>query len=365
MTKFNRTPSLSRYLSHGVSFITSSIIRAACVLLCLSVISYVAADNATAQTKPPAPPIISSDENDVIEIDTDLVHLDVTVTDAQGKLVTDLRQNDFKLYEDGIEKPIAFFNVEQRSGAARPVAIVFALDVSGSMTTAELERLRGAVITFAERLNRDSSVFAVMSFGMRVRVLQNFTNDIKKINRAFDRLTRDLEGLSTHTYDAVDDAVRLLARRAPRTRARQSVKRVVLVVTDGFPVGDTVAPATVIERANSAETSIFSVTLPSYSRLASPLRLAQQPLPTPLDVSGLVDKTGGRAVYANEKDFEPLFRALAEEVSSAYVLSFYPDTQKRRDGRFHTLRIEAPRGLTLRQNREGYQAKQESGVRSQ
>lgn len=356
MTKFIRTLSLSRYVSHGVSFI----IRTVCVSLCLSVISHVAAHHAAGQTKPPAPPILAGDENDVIEIDTDLVHLDVTVTDAEGKLVTNLRQSDFKLYEDGIEKPVAFFNVEQRSGAARPVAIVFALDVSGSMTTAELERLRGAVITFAERLNRDSSVFAVMSFGMRVRVLQSFTNDIKKINRAFDRLSRDLEGLSTHAYDAVDDAVRLLARRAPRTRARQSVKRVVLVVTDGFPVGDTVAPATVIERANSAETSIFSVTLPSYSRLASPLRrtAAQQPLPTPLDVSGLVEKTGGRAIYANEKDFEPLFRTLAEEVSSAYVLSFYPDTQKRRDGRFHTLRVEAPRGLTLRQNREGYKAKQ-------
>ncbi len=314
------------------------------------------------QNKPPSPTSsqdeIIEDSDEVISVDTDLVHLDVTVTDADGKLITNLRPEDFKLYEDGVERPIAFFNVEQRRGRERPIAVVFLLDVSGSMTAAEIEKLRGAVEVFAERLNRNSSVFAVMDFGMRVRVRQNFTNDLKKINRAFDRLSKDIEGLSTHTYDAVDDAVRLLARRAPRTSARQPVKRVILVVTDGFPVGDTVAPKLVIERANAADTSVFTVTLPSYSGLAlRPKGKPRAPLPTPLDVSGLVTKTGGRNVYANDADFESLFSALAEEVSSAYALSFYPEDSKRRDGRFHTLRVEVPRGFSVRQSRDAYQGK--------
>jgi hypothetical protein len=82
----------------------------------------------------------------------------------------------------------------------------------------------------------------------------------------------------------------------------------------------------------------------------------RQPLPTPLDVSGLADKTGGTNVYATERDFGPLFRALAEDVTSAYVLAFYPPEEKRRDGRFHNIRIEAPRGLTVRQSRPGYKS---------
>jgi len=127
--------------------------------------------------------VIEDDEE--IEINTDLVHLDVSVTDANGKSVTHLRPEDFKLYEDGEPRSIAFFNLERRSGAERPVAVVFALDVSGSMTAAELERLRVATLDFTRELNRNQSVFAVMSFGMRVRILQNFTNDIGKINRAF------------------------------------------------------------------------------------------------------------------------------------------------------------------------------------
>jgi hypothetical protein len=132
------------------------------------------------------------------------------------------------------------------------------------------------------------------------------------------------------------------------------MKRAVLVVTDGFPVGDTVTPQTVIERANAADVSVYVVTLPSYSRMMT--ASTQAPLPTPLDVSGLADLTGGRSVYAREKDYAPLFRALAEEVTSAYVLAFYPAEEKRRDGQFHSLKVEGQPGLAIRQSRPGYQA---------
>jgi VWFA-related protein len=195
-----------------------------------------------------------------------------------------------------------------------------------------------------------------MTFGMSARVLQPFTNDAEKLERALSRLAREANGLSTHTYDAVDDAIRLLVRHAPRTRDRRLMKRAVVVVTDGFPVGDTVAPKTVIERANAAEVSVYTVTLPSFSRLFTMRGSANAhaPLPTPLDVSELAEKTGGSNAYATEKDFGPLFQTLAEEVTSSYILAFYPPEEKRRDGRFHPLRITAPPGLNVRQSRPGY-----------
>jgi Ca-activated chloride channel family protein len=301
------------------------------------------------------PPPEQDDPEEVLRIDTDLVTVDVTVTDAAGLPVRDLRAEDFKLYEDETERPIAFYNIEKRSGQQRPLAIVFALDVSGSMTVEEMERLQRAMNLFSRKLSDDrSSLFAVMTFGMNVKTLQSFTSDQQKLERAFARLPGEPNGLSTHTYDAVDDAIRLLVRQAPRTRERRLMKRAVVVVTDGFPVGDTVSPRTVIERANAADVSIYTVTLPSFSRML--VSTERQPLPTPLDVSGLVEKTGGTSVYATERDFGPLFRALAEDVTSAYVLAFYPPEEKRRDGRFHTLRIEAPRGLTVRQSRPGYKS---------
>ena len=296
------------------------------------------------------------DDEDVLKIDTDLVLVDVTVTDAGGKLVRGLRPEDFKLYEDGEERAVAFLNVERRAGAERPVAVVFAVDVSGSMTTEEMARLQSAMRVFSDKLSNRPASFALMSFGMNARVLQSFTNDPHKLERALERLARDMSGLSTHTYDAIDDAVRLLVRSAPRTRERRLMKRAVVVVTDGFPVGDTVAPSTVIERANDAGVSVYTVTLPSYSRLMASASPDTAPLPTPLDVSGLTEKTGGMNVYAGAKDYGALFKALAEEVTSTYVLAFYPPEEKRRDGQLHAIRVEAPRGLSVRQNRTSYKS---------
>jgi Ca-activated chloride channel family protein len=303
-----------------------------------------------------APPPEIIDDGDVLKIDTDLVLVDVTVTDAGGKPVRGLRPEDFKLYEDDEERAVAFLNVERHGGAERPVAVVFAVDVSGSMTPEEMARLQSAMRAFSDKLSSRPASFALMSFGMNARVLQSFTSDPHKLDRALERLARDTNGLSTHTYDAVDDAVRLLVRSAPRTRERRLMKRAVVVVTDGFPVGDTVAPATVIERANDAEVSVYTVTLPSYSRLMASTSPDSSPLPTPLDVSGLTEKTGGMNVYAGAQDYGALFKALAEEVTSTYVLAFYPPEEKRRDGRSHAIRVEAPRGLTVRQNRTSYKS---------
>ena len=303
-----------------------------------------------------APATLQQDDADeILRVDTDLVLVDVTVTDAGGRPVRNLTAGDFKLYDEGVERPIAFFNIERRRGAPRPVAVVFAVDVSGSMSPDEMERLAVAMRGFSRRLSDRASLFAVMTFGMSARVLQSFTNDEQKLERAFTRLAREANGLSTHTYDAVDDAVRLLVRHAPRTRDKRLMKRAVVVVTDGFPVGDTISPKTVIERANAADVSIYTVTLPSFSRLfTSRGSNAHAPLPTPLDVSELADRTGGSNVYATEKDFGPLFQTLAEEMTSSYILAFYPPEEKRRDGRFHALRITAPPGLNLRQSRPGY-----------
>jgi VWFA-related protein len=292
------------------------------------------------------------DDDEVLKINTDLILVDATVTDNQNRPVRGLRPQDFKIYEDGVERPVAFFKVEKKNDPTRPLAVVFALDISGSMSSDETERLREAVRAFTTKLLERPYVFAVMSFGMKVKVIQSFTNDPRKLDHAFDELAREPNGLSTHIYDAVDDAVRLLVKKAPRTREKRLLRRAVIVITDGFPVGDTVAASTVIERANAADVGVYTVTLPSFSRML--VSTERTPLPTPLDVSGLAEKTGGSNTYVIGKDYESLFNSLADEVTSSYVLAFYPTEEKRRDGRFHSIRIEGPRNLTLRQSRPGY-----------
>jgi VWFA-related protein len=297
-------------------------------------------------------PLAVRAQDDVIRVKTDLVGFEVTITDRQGNPVRGLQAEDFKIFEEGVERKIDFFEPLKKADG-RPLAVVFALDVSGSMTTEELSQLRAALKTFIARLADYNSYFSIMTFGMKVKTLQPFTNKPDRLERAFVKLMRDQSGLSTHAYDAADDAIRMLVRRAPKTSRNQLMRRVVILVTDGFPVGDVVSPKTVIERANEAETSIYSVILPSFSRLQG----NKKPLPTPLEVSGIVEKTGGKSFYAHERDFEPLFKSLAEEITASYVLAFYPDEEKRRDGKFYNVKIEAPAGLQVKQNREGYQLK--------
>ena len=148
----------------------------------------------------------------------------------------------------------------------------------------------------------------------------------------------------------MDDAVRLIERSAPKTLRGRSPKNAVIVITDGFPVGDTVAPKTVIERANRTGTSIYSIILPSYS----PSGRDSRPLMTLFDASGVVDRTGGNSLYAIDNNFEPLFNALASEITSSYAIAFYPDEQAA--GKRNVV-IESTRGYRVKQNRNSYELK--------
>ena len=298
---------------------------------------------------------MSQDTDDnVVRIDTDLVSFEVTVTDKQGRLVPNLKREDFRVFEDGVERSIDFFQPLRKTNDGRPLSVVFALDVSGSMTEAEIDRLRSAMQTFIKHLADYDSYFAVVSFAMEVRTLQPFTNRREKLEKSFDRLMRDQDGLSTHAYDAVDDSIRLIARKSPKVIKGRLPKRAVILVSDGFPVGDVVSPETLIERANRAETSVYSVILPSFSRLQGDKR----PVITPLEASGLIDKTGGKSFYATDKSFDTLFQALAEDITASYAIAFHPDEEsKSGDSRTRRVTIQSRNGFTIRQNRSEYKLK--------
>jgi len=135
-------------------------------LLLLSSLIGAGQDTSSTQQRPRRALPTDTEPQDVIKIDTDLVPLDVTVTDDKGRLVRNLRKEDFKLFEDGVERSITSFNIEKIEGAPRPVAIVFALDVSGSMTPEEINRVASAMRAFSQQLSDHPAVFALMTFGL-------------------------------------------------------------------------------------------------------------------------------------------------------------------------------------------------------
>jgi hypothetical protein len=189
---------------------------------------------------------------------------------------------------------------------------------------------------------------------MDVSTVQSFTNRRDRLESSITKLKRDQDGLSTHAYDAVDHAIRLLKNKGPKYSMNRLTKRAVVLITDGFPVGDLVAPDTVIERANEAETSVYALILPSYSRF----QVTKRPLLTPLEASGLMDRTGGRTFYATSNNFDPLFKALEDEITATYAIAFYPEKGTGGPNEFRNVRIVARKGLVVKQNRTGYKPPQ-------
>jgi Ca-activated chloride channel family protein len=283
-----------------------------------------------------------------IRLDTDLVAIDVTVTDENGNYVRDLRADEFQLFEDGKPRKIEFFRINAESTLSRPLAVVFALDLSGSLKPEEIKTLRGAALKFTE-LMKGESVFAAMMFNYKVQILQNFSNDSRKLVRAFENLPR-FEG-STRIYDAIDQAITLLNRKGPRIRNGRPVRHVIVVISDGFDSSSTIDRKEMVRRASAAGITVYSITLPSY--LFSITRATERVI-TPLDATRIVETTGGRDFPADSGDFTPIFKALAEEIRASYALAYYPEL---RDGKYHELRVQTSRpDVRLRVNRKGYHA---------
>jgi VWFA-related protein len=283
-----------------------------------------------------------------IRLDTDLVVIDVTATDKAGNYVRDLRSEEIQVFEDGQQRNINFFAVTDEAALSRPLAVVFALDLSGSLRPDEMATLRQAAMKLTELMKGDS-VFAAMSFNYKVKIVQDFTPSPEKIEQAFAKMNK-FEG-STRIYDALDRAIRMLDRDAPRTRKGRPVRRIVVVITDGFDSASIIDRREVIRRANDAGVTIYSVTLPSYA--LSPTDSTSRVI-TPLDASRIVTATGGQDFPADAHDFRPIFKALAEEIRASYALAYYPEN---RDGKRHELRVKTSRpGIQIRASRTGYTA---------
>src|SRR6267378_2351575 len=153
---------------------------------------------------------------DVIKVNTTLVTLPVSVMDREGRYVPNLRKEDFRLWEDGVEQNVAFF-----SSVDKPFSLVLMIDTSGS-TRFRLEDIQDAAITFVNQLRPDDQVM-VVSFDDDVRVLSEFTSDRYRLRDAI-RHTRT--GNGTKLYDAVDMVMN-------QRLARISGRKAIILFTDG------------------------------------------------------------------------------------------------------------------------------------
>jgi VWFA-related protein len=296
-------------------------------------------------------PVIGRQKDEPIKLRTDLVVVDVTVTDKNGNFIRNLKPEDFVIYDDGVARKHEYdlFGANEEAALTRPIAVVFALDISGSIEPDQLESQRRAAESFVKLLTTDS-LFSVVTFSDEFRVLQDFSNDPVKVGRAFQKIKE--VGGGTRLYEALDRAVSML-KRAPRFRSNRRLRRVVVVITDGIDSVASPEQPDLIRRLNEAEVTVYSITLPWYS--SGPH--SSQRIMTLLDVSGIIPATGGKDFSADAKDFTPAFKAIFEEIRSSYSLAYYPPEKSRKDGQSHQIRVECSRsGAIVRASRTSYQS---------
>jgi VWFA-related protein len=165
-------------------------------------------------TASPTPP--AEDDGEVIKVETNLVTMPVSVLDRDGRFVSGLKQNDFKIFENGVEQKLDYFQ-----SVEMPFTVILLIDVSPS-TQFRIEQIQSAASTFINQL-RPADRVMVVSFDQDVHVLCPVTNNRYQIRNAIQNLNF---GDGTSLFEAVDFIIREQLRRIEGRKA-------VVLFTDG------------------------------------------------------------------------------------------------------------------------------------
>lgn len=156
------------------------------------------------------------EETEVVKIETNLVTMPVSVLDRDGRFVSGLQQRDFKIFENGIEHEVEFFQ-----SVEHPFTVVMLIDVSPS-TAYQIDQIHEAAIAFVDQLRPNDRVM-VISFDENVNVLSQPTNNRAQLRNAI-RMAQF--GNGTSIYSAVDQ---VLNRELRNIQGRKAI----VMFTDG------------------------------------------------------------------------------------------------------------------------------------
>ena len=269
----------------------------------------------------------------------DVVSLNVTVSDLDGRFITNLDQTNFQVYEDGVQQNVTFFTRTQL-----PIALAMLIDTSASMDE-KMATAQEAAIGFSQRL-RPEDLVEIVDFDSRVNILQTFTNDAVELEQAIQQTSA---GGSTSLYNAIYISLRELSK-APLRRA--DVRReAIIVLSDGEDTSSLVTFDEVLDQAKRSETAIYSIGLQSDdSRSRVGFREADFVL------RQLAQETGGRAFFPNEVDELPkIYQEISDELSSQYSVG-YISGNPLRNGQWRRIVVRVDRESIEARAKQGYYA---------
>ncbi|MGI8545168.1 MAG: VWA domain-containing protein [Aridibacter sp.] len=305
--------------------------------------------------------------DDVINVDSTLVRLNVGVVNRSGQAVTNLDKNNFTLYENGIKQEITRFEP-----TVTPFSVVMILDMSGS-TLGFRQTIQTSAFRFIDALSPDDRI-AVIEFYDKVNVLNDFTSERKTLANSIN--VANGRG-KTQLYKALDTALAKLSKEANRRKAIivltdgvdtaiREQDREILTKLDTQKIPNSIIPEknqilnSVLNKASALGVTIYPLALPT----GDPAKLAD---PTPIQVEMfqvarqrlkmLADRTGGTINTIDRlEQMGRLYAQVAADVRSLYTIEYEPSDTKR-NGEWREIKIEVNKPELISRTRPGYFAK--------
>ena len=296
--------------------------------------------------------------------EVNLVDVLFTVLNRRNKLVPDLEESDFKIFDEGKPQEIRYFSKQ----TDLPLRIGMLLDTSNSIR----ERIKfeqDASVSFlfsVLRHNKDQAF--VMTFDDEPQILQTFTSDTGSLR---DQIMGTRAGGGTAIYDAIYQACSTQLNHPPRPEGDQPdvVRRVMILISDGEDNLSTHTRAEAIELAQ--RTSVVIYTISTSTQWVSleetdPNKTSDRKYHlTEGDkiLQDLAEETGGRAFFPyHVDDLDQSFQDIGDELRNQYSIAYQPANYVL-DGRYHKIRVEVPdhKGYQVRARR-GYYARANRGA---
>jgi Ca-activated chloride channel homolog len=276
---------------------------------------------ASAQAPPRATP-----KPPTFEVGIEVINLNVSITDARNRYVTDLIEKNFAVFEDGVKQELALFSHENL-----PISLVLMMDCSASMDE-KLRVAQDAAVGFVKTLDvRDLA--QVVQFNDRRTVLQDFTADHALLEAAIRRT--EASG-PTALHNALYVSLKELDKQKS---GRELRRRAIVLLSDGEDTASLVSDDQVMELARKSEIAIYSISLrPSRSQDRNRLAFSQaEHLLTTLS-----QETGGQVHFPNSlSELDSVYARVAEELRTQYTLG-YVSSNKRRDGKWRRIVVRVP-----------------------
>jgi VWFA-related protein len=275
----------------------------------------------------------------VFSAETRLVQLPVTVSDKSGRLVTNLPQSSFQVYENGVQQTIKLFKREDV-----PISLGLVIDNSGSMRE-KRAGVESAALTLVKDSNKQDEVF-VVNFNDEAYLDADFTNDISLMEQGLTKI--DSRG-GTAMRDAIRMSVDHLKEKGKRD------KKVILVVTDGNDNASNMGLEALVRLAQQDDVLIYAIGLltDEEKREANKAKRA---------LNLLVDSTGGSVYYPKEvSEVEKIAHQVAYDIRNQYTIGYTPSNLAL-DGTFRAVKVTVKAsGNPVARTRSGYYATKEQG----